>query len=62
MKEFDEKSKPAFNGAGLPHPFKIRGLGNDPEKGFRNECVWFSAYVWLEESLSFANAVQGRTL
>jgi predicted proteasome-type protease len=45
VKEFEEKSKPAFHGAGPSHPFKIIGLLDDPERGFRNECVWFSACV-----------------
>lgn len=45
VEEFDEKSKLKFNGACSSQPVNIPGLGNDPEKGFKNDCVWFSACV-----------------
>ena len=41
--KFDEAFKPTFNETGPSHSFKIPGLRDDPEKGFKNGCVWFSA-------------------
>jgi hypothetical protein len=43
--KFDEACKPTFKGSGPSYPFKIAGIRDDPQKGFKNECVWLSAYV-----------------
>jgi hypothetical protein len=43
VNKFDEFCKPTFNGTGSSRPFKIEGLRDDPEKGFRSGCVWLSA-------------------
>jgi hypothetical protein len=52
VNEFDEGFKPTFNGTCRPQPFRIPGLPNNPEKGFRNSCVWFSASVSMGPSSS----------
>lgn len=56
---FDENCKPTHNGTGCSQPFKILGLPDNPEKGFRNGCVWFSALASIESSSGpFANSMQ----
>ena len=61
VNEFDEAIKPTFNGTCRPQPFRIPGLPNNPEKGFRNGCVWFSASVSTGSSLVlFADSMQER--
>jgi hypothetical protein len=51
VNEFDETFKPTFNGTCRSHPFRIPGVPDDPEKGFKNDFVWFSASVSMGPSL-----------
>ena len=51
VNEFDETFKPTFNGTCRSHPFRIPGVPDNPEKGFKNDFVWFSASVSTEPSL-----------
>jgi hypothetical protein len=51
VNEFDETFKPTFNGTCYSYPFRIPGVPDNPEKGFKNDFVWFSASVSTGPSL-----------